>query len=419
GADGGDHPVVGSCRRHDDQSSVAVRDRRIAYGVPYLRLNTSIIVTYHSEASLSSGLFSEEVSMVYSMVYSMAGYHHMHDIAARDSLVLHVFELVAVVYAHMLVCDQLCMLMANGGCHSTKAQYQMAYLGAIVEAFASAATAESMGATRVGPWHEVQFNEHGRISGAKLAAFGLDRWQDASGSSFATATRRHFCTYLVIAKIGKPTEKLRPGNRGKRDSQMLLLHFLNRVHFEAPMSSLDLEIYHQMKDVIGIHPSLYEYLLMVDADTEVVPDSLTRLVACMVHEAKVIGICGETQLTNEVFSWTTMIQVYEYFISHHMVKAFESLFGSVTCLPGCFCMYCLYTAQGMALVISKNVVKGYSENHVDTLQKKNLLSLGEDRYLTMLMIKYFPQYKITFTANAKCKTTAPDTWSVLLPQRRC
>ncbi|KAJ1886793.1 hypothetical protein LPJ66_009451 [Kickxella alabastrina] len=203
----------------------------------------------------------------------------------------------------------------------------------------------------------------------------------------------HVVPYLVVAKIGKPTEKSRPGNRGKRDSQMLLLHFLNRVHFEAPMSPLDLEIYHQMKNVIGVHPSLYEYLLMVDADTEVMPDSLTRLVACMVHDAKVIGICGETQLTNEDFSWTTMIQVYEYFISHHMAKAFESLFGS-------------------------NVVNDYSENHVDTLHKKNLLSLGEDRYLTTLMMKYFSQYKMTFTADAKCRTTAPDTWSVLLSQRR-
>ncbi|KAJ2720121.1 hypothetical protein GGI07_004798 [Coemansia sp. Benny D115] len=228
----------------------------------------------------------------------------------------------------------------------------------------------------------------------------------------------HVVPYLVVAKIGKPTEKSRPGNRGKRDSQMLLLHFLNRVHFEAAMSPLDLEIYHQMKNVIGVHPSLYEYLLMVDADTEVVSDSLTRLVACMVHDSKVIGICGETQLTNEDFSWTTMIQVYEYFISHHMAKAFESLFGSVTCLPGCFCMYRLRTARGMPLIISKNVINDYSENHVDTLHKKNLLSLGEDRYLTTLMMKYFPQYKMTFTADAKCKTTAPDTWSVLLSQRR-
>jgi chitin synthase len=35
--------------------------------------------------------------------------------------------------------------------------------------------------------------------------------------------------YLVLVKIRKPTERSRPGNRGKRDSQMLLMHFLNKV----------------------------------------------------------------------------------------------------------------------------------------------------------------------------------------------
>ncbi len=39
----------------------------------------------------------------------------------------------------------------------------------------------------------------------------------------------HVVPYLVIVKIGKPTERSRPGNRGKRDSQMLLMHFLNKV----------------------------------------------------------------------------------------------------------------------------------------------------------------------------------------------
>jgi chitin synthase len=38
----------------------------------------------------------------------------------------------------------------------------------------------------------------------------------------------HVVPYLVVVKVGKPTERTRPGNRGKRDSQMLLMHFLNR-----------------------------------------------------------------------------------------------------------------------------------------------------------------------------------------------
>ncbi|KAJ1925807.1 hypothetical protein IWQ60_004325 [Tieghemiomyces parasiticus] len=228
----------------------------------------------------------------------------------------------------------------------------------------------------------------------------------------------HVVPYIVVVKVGKPTERSRPGNRGKRDSQVLLMNFLNRVHFESEMSPLELEIFHQMKNIIGVHPSLYEYCLMVDADTEVLPDSLTRLIAVTVHDSRIIGLCGETRLANEDLSLTTMIQVYEYFISHHMAKAFESLFGSVTCLPGCFCMYRIRTIKGQPLIIHQDIIDAYSENRVDTLHKKNLLSLGEDRYLTTLMMKYFPSYKMKFTSDAQCKTIAPDKWSVLLSQRR-
>ena len=77
----------------------------------------------------------------------------------------------------------------------------------------------------------------------------------------------HFCRYMVVVKVGRPTERSKPGNRGKRDSQILLMHYLNRVHFDAPMSPLELEIYHQMRNVIGIDPAFYEYIFTVDADT--------------------------------------------------------------------------------------------------------------------------------------------------------
>ncbi|ORY03392.1 hypothetical protein K493DRAFT_383515 [Basidiobolus meristosporus CBS 931.73] len=228
----------------------------------------------------------------------------------------------------------------------------------------------------------------------------------------------HVVPYVVVAKVGKPSERSRPGNRGKRDSQIILMNFLNRVHFDAEMSPLDLEIYHHIKNVIGVNPAFYEYVLMVDADTEVLPDSMTRLIACMIHDARLIGLCGETQLANEGFSWATMIQVYEYYISHHLAKAFESLFGSVTCLPGCFCMYRIRTTKGSPLIIATQVIEEYSENNVDTLHKKNLLSLGEDRYLTTLMLKHFPQYKMKFTPDAVCLTVAPEKWEILLSQRR-
>ncbi|KAJ1809707.1 hypothetical protein LPJ56_004494, partial [Coemansia sp. RSA 2599] len=79
-----------------DQVSQSVIDGFV-YGVPYLRLNTSILVACHSEDAMASNLFSEEASVV----YSDACYHDLQDPAARDSLDPHVFELVADAYAHV------------------------------------------------------------------------------------------------------------------------------------------------------------------------------------------------------------------------------------------------------------------------------------------------------------------------------
>ncbi|EAU81188.2 chitin synthase 8 [Coprinopsis cinerea okayama7 len=229
----------------------------------------------------------------------------------------------------------------------------------------------------------------------------------------------HVVPYLVVVKVGKPTERSRPGNRGKRDSQMLLMHFLNKVHFNSPMNPLELEMYHQIKNVIGVNPSFYEYLFMVDADTTVEPLSLNRLISAMIHDKKLLGVCGETSLANAKQSIVTMMQVYEYFLSHHMAKAFESLFGSVTCLPGCFTLYRLRTPDThKPLLISNQLIHDYSENRVDTLHMKNLLHLGEDRYLTTLLLKHFPRHKTQFVRDAHAFTVAPDDWKVLLSQRR-
>jgi hypothetical protein len=113
-----------------------------------------------------------------------------------------------------------------------------------------------------------------------------------------------------------------------------------------------------------------------------------------------------------------MMQVYEYYISHHLAKAFESLFGSVTCLPGCFSMYRIKSVRNNPLIVSNQILEFYSENEVDTLHKKNLLSLGEDRYLTTLMLQQFPNYKMKFTPDATCRTVVPEKFEILLSQRR-
>ena len=103
-----------------------------------------------------------------------------------------------------------------------------------------------------------------------------------------------------------------------------------------------------------------------------------------------------------------MIQVYEYYISHHLSKAFESLFGSVTCLPGCFSLYRVRTAdKGRPIIISNRIIEEYADPNVDTLHKKKLFSLGEDRFLATLLMKHFPTFKTKFCPHATAHTMTP------------
>jgi chitin synthase len=248
---------------------------------------------------------------------------------------------------------------------------------------------------------------------------------DYGAHSSIPLERQQRVPMMCVVKCGTPDElvKSRPGNRGKRDSQIILMSFLQKVMFDERMTELEFEMFNGLWKVTGISPDFYEVVLMVDADTKVFPDSLTHMVSAMVKDPEIMGLCGETKIANKRASWVSAIQVFEYFISHHLSKSFESVFGGVTCLPGCFCMYRIKAPKGgqnywVPILANPDVVEHYSENVVDTLHKKNLLLLGEDRYLSTLMLRTFPKRKQVFVPQAVCKTTVPETFSVLLSQRR-
>lgn len=115
---------------------------------------------------------------------------------------------------------------------------------------------------------------------------------------------------VLVAKCGSPLEadSAKPGNRGKRDSQVLLMAFMQKVMFDERMTLFEYEFFNSMWRVTGVSPDHYEIVLMVDADTKVFPDSLSRMVACMVEDPEIMGLCGETKIANKSETWVTMIQ---------------------------------------------------------------------------------------------------------------
>lgn len=84
---------------------------------------------------------------------------------------------------------------------------------------------------------------------------------------------------------------------------MILLRFLSRVHFKSAMNPLELEIYRHCFLNLKIDPQEFEFILMVDADTEVLIQGINRLISGMIRDARIVGLCGETLIGNSSQTW--------------------------------------------------------------------------------------------------------------------
>ena len=122
----------------------------------------------------------------------------------------------------------------------------------------------------------------------------------------------HRVPMILVVKCGTPLEadKPKPGNRGKRDSQIIIMSFLNKCLFDDRMTPLDFDLFYKITRLTGgVTPDNYELILMVDADTKVMPLALGKLVQVMKSDETIMGCCGETRIANKADSWVTAIQV--------------------------------------------------------------------------------------------------------------
>lgn len=136
---------------------------------------------------------------------------------------------------------------------------------------------------------------------------------DYGENSAIPAAKQQRVPMMVVIKCGTEDEikKSKPGNRGKRDSQIILMSFLQKVMFDERMTELEFEMFNGLWRITGISPDFYEIVLMVDADTKVFPDSITHMVSAMVKDPEIMGLCGETKIANKRASWVSMMQVFE------------------------------------------------------------------------------------------------------------
>lgn len=114
-------------------------------------------------------------------------------------------------------------------------------------------------------------------------------------------------------------------------------------------------------------------------------------------------------ITCNASNFLTYFQDIEYVTGQIFWRNLEAYLGATTCLPGAFTMI-KYNSFN-------NVQSEYfKKQKYDTLGYQRLY-LGEDRYLTHLIMKTDP-WSIGYCHKAKCQTEAPSTLKNLYHQRR-
>ncbi len=137
-----------------------------------------------------------------------------------------------------------------------------------------------------------------------------------------------------------------------------------------------------------------EFMVCVDSDTFIFPGSLLKLMQGFV-DPTVGGISGHCDVENANVNMLTRMQDVRYYFSYKIMKAAESVFGTVSCLPGCFSAYrrvCVLDVLGRWL---NATVLGEHGNFAD------------DRSLTNKILK---DYKILYDDEALATTIAPEDW---------
>jgi Glycosyltransferases, probably involved in cell wall biogenesis len=152
---------------------------------------------------------------------------------------------------------------------------------------------------------------------------------------------------------------------------------------------------------VAIHIARGEFFICIDSDTFIFPGAIRKLVQGF-RDPRVGGISGHCDVDNANTNILTQMQDVRYFFSYKIMKAAESVFGTVSCLPGCFSAYRRLCVLEVMDEWINATVWGMHGNYAD------------DRSLTNLILR---DYKILYDDQALATTIAPDKWKVYVRQQ--
>lgn len=152
----------------------------------------------------------------------------------------------------------------------------------------------------------------------------------------------------------------------------------------------------------GAARARHEIVIFVDSDSFIEPDCVKHLTKYFADPA-VGAVSGHTDVYNHSTNLLTQMQAIRYYIAFKVYKAAESVFGIVTCCPGCCSAY----------------RRAYLMEFLNKWLHQKFLgeecTFGDDRSLTNFMIQ---KYRTVYSSEAKAHTIVPDNFKKYMRQQQ-
>lgn len=152
----------------------------------------------------------------------------------------------------------------------------------------------------------------------------------------------------------------------------------------------------------GVRRATHDIVIFIDSDSFIEPQSVRHLTKYFIDPG-VGAVSGHTDVYNRNQNLLTQMQAIRYYIAFKVYKAAESVFGTVTCCPGCCSAY----------------RRAYLMEFLDDWLNQKFLgeqcTFGDDRSLTNFMIR---KYRAVYSEKAKAHTVVPATFSKYLKQQQ-
>ncbi|EPS63247.1 hypothetical protein M569_11538, partial [Genlisea aurea] len=171
-----------------------------------------------------------------------------------------------------MLMQYLAFLGGHKGAEGRTVEQQVLESNPVLEAFGNAKTVRNNNSSRFGKFVEIQFDKHGKISGAAIRTYLLER---SRVCQISDPERNYHCFYLLCAAPKEEVEKYRLGNPKT-------FHYLNQSNCYELVGVCDAHDYlatRKAMDVVGISQNEQ--------------DSIFRIVAAILHLGNVEFDKGE------------------------------------------------------------------------------------------------------------------------------